>query len=87
MDQSALDKMYNENVKGEPGNRSACTSTHVTTHVCLSEFQQLLVRGKELIFYISRLADMPKLVPRDNSHGTRNARGKDGFSATVYSSV
>ena len=42
---------------------------------------------EELIFYISWLADMPKLVPWDNSHNTRNMRGKDGFSATVYSSV
>ena len=26
-------------------------------------------------------------MPQDNGHGTRNARGKDGFSATVYFSI
>ena len=29
-------------VKAEPGNRPACTSKHVATHVCLSQLQKLL---------------------------------------------
>ena len=42
------------------------------------------MRGKELIFYINCLADMPKLVPQDNSQGTRNARG---ISLQVYINI